>query len=291
MNKSVGIIGIGDMGTPIARNLLDAGYTVYGFDLNPEKLKWLRSAGGAPCVDMEELADKAEVVLTCLPSNEAFIKAAGELAEFTKPGQYLVEMGTTAVFEMRKVAQSFAERGIEVIDAPMSNGPRGVEQRKLQIFVGCKRETYDSFRPMFQAIGGEDQVYYCGESGFGQVAKAVNQLCMGLTNAVAIEILSLAHHEGLGFELISEMFGKKFPILGGPIAVINQGGHPEVKYRELPYYISNAREAGYELPITRQVYEYMKDGELVTIDDHRNAPSFYHELTKPSRAAGFVEMA
>ena len=283
MDYIIGIIGIGEMGTPIANNIINAGYTVYGFDLSGERMEWLKSAGGIPCGGIEEVAQNAQVVITCLPSSEAFIKTANELIKCMKPGSFLFEMGTTTIYEMKRIAANFGEKGIEVLDAPMSGGPGGVAQKRLQVFVGGKREVFERFKPLFADIGGEDMIYYCGESGYGQVGKGVNQLCLGLESAVATEILAFARLENLDFELIKQMFGGKFPILSRPQAQIERGGHPGVKFRELPYYIENAKESGYELPITKAVYDFMEHGDFIAFDDHRKAPSFFHELTKKAK--------
>ena len=280
LDIKIGVIGLGDMGAPIAKNLLNAGYTVYGCDTDKSKLDVFASAGGLPCGSACELAGNSGAVLTALPSSEAFIKMAASLEDALAPGKYLVEMGTTVVHEMRRICAGFRDKGVAVLDAPMSGGPIGVERKQLQVFVGGDRAAFDFLRPVFAAYGGEGQIFYCGESGFGQVAKGVNQLSLGLFSAAAVEILAYAKNENLDFGILREMFAKKFPMLEWPLNSIEKGGHPGVKFRELPYYIENAEKEGYNLPITKEVYDFMAGGDFIAFDDHRKAPSYYHELTK-----------
>ena len=277
----IAIIGVGDMGFPMAKNLHAAGYTVAGYDLSAQRRDALTAAGIWAGERVDEAIAGYDLVITCLPSSEAFVTFAEKaLLPLMRAGQVLVEAGTTILYEMRRVAALFAQKGIDVMDAPMSGGPMGVENKRLQMFIGGDRALFDRLLPVFEAIGGPDMVYYCGASGMGQVAKGVNQLYLGLIPAACTEILAYALRENLDPALIHTMFDVKFPSLKPTLAQIEQGGHPGVKFRELPYYIRHAEHAGYALPITTAIYRFMEDGERVAFDDHRQAPSYAHELMK-----------
>lgn len=276
---TISVIGIGDMGLQMAKNLLDAGHDVTGYDLNEVRRAAFEAAGGRSRQDADASLAQCDAVITCLPGSEAFVGYAEHtLLPVMVSGQTLIEAGTTVVYEMRRIASLFEEKGISVLDAPMSGGPAGVEAKRLNMFVGGRKEVFRRLRQVFVDMGGPDSIYYCGESGMGQVAKGVNQLYLGLINAACVEILSYALRKDLPAKLIHEMFDHRFPLLGPVLRQLEENGHPGVKFRELPYYIADAEYDGDSLPIAKAVYDFMKDGPRIVVDDHRDAPSYYHEL-------------
>jgi 3-hydroxyisobutyrate dehydrogenase-like beta-hydroxyacid dehydrogenase len=139
--------------------------------------------------------------------------------------------------------------------------------------------------PILQTVGGSDRITYCGPSGCGQVVKGVNQLMMGLVDAAYLEAISFGVNSGVDIETIQQAIGTEgrwrgdFNRTAARIADGN-GNTVGVKFRELPYFLQAAEEAGFELPITQIVRAFCEKGEKVAIDDHRDAPSYWHELTR-----------
>jgi 3-hydroxyisobutyrate dehydrogenase-like beta-hydroxyacid dehydrogenase len=139
--------------------------------------------------------------------------------------------------------------------------------------------------PILQTIGGPDRITYCGPTGCGQVVKGVNQLMMGLVDAAYLEAISFGVNSGVDVEIIKQAIGSEgrwrvdFNRTAQRIAD-GQGNNVGVKFRELPYFLQAAEEGDFELPITKVVREFADKGERIVIDDHRQAPSYWHELTK-----------
>ena len=143
-------------------------------------------------------------------------------------------------------------------------------------------------------MGGPDRITYCGPAGNGQVVKGVNQLMMGMVDAAYLEAISFGVNDGVDIDVIEQAIGStgRWRVDFNQTAqrIRNgQGATVGVKFRELPYFLQAAQQAGFDLPITQVVREYCDKGERVVIDDHREAPSDRHELMlrreDPSRSA------
>lgn len=284
---TLGFIGLGAMGEPMVRNLLAAGYTVCGFDLDVDRLAACVEAGMRPRHDVAAVVAACEIVLTSLPSSQAFLTVAeNEILLNTRPGQIVIDLGTTMVHEFRALAEEFARQGVDLLDAPVSGGPGGVERRQLYMFLGGPDETVQRCMPIFIAIGGGDErITYCGPVGSGQIVKGVNQLMMGLGNAAYLEALAFGVNAGVDAAVIRQALGNTgrwrvdFHATAGQV-VEGHGDEVGVKFRELPYFIEAAKAAGFPLPLTELLYHFCDVGERVVIDDHRPAPSFWRELSK-----------
>lgn len=283
---TIGVIGLGAMGGPMAHNLIAAGYPVHGFDLDAERLEAAVKIGVQSASDIAALAAEATIILTSLPSSQSFITVAeSELLPHMRDGQTLIDFGTTALPKTRELAAAFAIKGVDFIDAPVSGGPGGVEQHQLYIFLGGDAAVIEQHMPLFIAIGGPDRITHCGPVGAGQAVKGVNQLMMGLGNAAYLEAISFGVNAGVDVAVIQQALGHtgRWRVdLHGTAGQITQGNGEEVgvKFRELPYFLEAAAASGFPLPLTEHLYNVCDEGERVVIDDNRPAPSFWRELTK-----------
>jgi 2-hydroxy-3-oxopropionate reductase len=282
----IGFIGLGEMGGPMARNLLRAGYPLIGFDLDPERMARVVAAGATAGVDIADVIARCQVIATSLPSSDAFVEVAEcEILPHVRAGQVVIDFGTVTPPETRRLAAIFAERAVHLIDAPVSGGGSGAERGQLYIFVGGDREIVARSRPILEVVGGPEHVTYCGPAGSGQVVKGVNQLMMGLVDAAYLEAISFGVNSGVDINIIKQAIGYEgrwrvdFQRTAQRIADGN-GENVGVKFRELPYFLHAAAEAGFSLPITQAVRATCDQGERIVIDDHREAPSYWHELTK-----------
>ena len=281
---AVGFIGLGAMGGPLARNLLRAGYPLRAFDLDPDRLAACVGAGAAAGTGAAEVAARADVVLTSLPSSDAFVQVAeGELLPGARPGQTFIDLGTTTPPETRRLAARFAERGAVLLDVPVSGGPGGAERADLYLFAGGDEAALARVRPLLEAIGGAARLTHCGPAGSGQVVKGVNQLMMGLGNAAYLEALAFGVRAGVDPATIRRAIGDTgrwradFSGVAGQAAA-GRGEEVGVKFRELPYFLREAEASGFALPLTRTLHAFCDAGERVTIDDNRPAPSFWRQL-------------
>jgi 3-hydroxyisobutyrate dehydrogenase-like beta-hydroxyacid dehydrogenase len=284
---TLGFIGLGAMGGRFARNLARAGYRVLGFDLDGARLAAAAAGGVEPAGGAEAVLEGAGVVLTSLPSSEAWIALArAVLVPRARAGQVLIDLGTVTPPETRRVAAALAERGAVLLDAPLSGGPGGAERGTCYVFVGGPREAFERLRPVLEVLGGGaggGRLTYCGPSGSGQVAKGVNQLAMGLGAAAYLEAVMFGVNAGVAPEVLAAAVGDASgwrAMVAGTAQRIAAGRGTEigVKFRELPYFLQEARERGFPLPLTERLYAVCDEGERVTVDDNRPAPSFYRQL-------------
>lgn len=287
MNKpKIGFIGLGAMGGAMTVTLLTAGYQVYAFDLDAVRLSTAVDAGARAVGSIAELVALSDVIATSLPSSDAWVRVAEQkLLPCVRPGQVVIDFGTVTPPETRRLAQLFADKGVDLLDVPVSGGPGGAQSGRLYMFAGGPPATVERCRPILEAVGGTEHLTYCGPAGCGQVVKGVNQLMMGLVDAAYLEAIAFGVNAGIDAPVIAQAIGsegrwrKDFSAIARRIAE-GQGDHVGVKFRELPYFLREAEEAGFPLPLTKLLWEFCDKGERIVIDDNRPAPSFWHELTK-----------
>lgn len=276
----------------MVHNLLAAGYPVLAYDLDLERMGACVKAGAVGADSAQELTDHCSVLLTSLPSSESFVRLAEEtLLPRARPGQLFIDLGTVIPAETRRLASRFAEKGASLVDAPCSGGPGGVRSRSLRIFVGGDEAAVSRSRPVLEALGGPSHLTMCGPSGSGQVVKGVNQLAMGLGAAAYLEAVAFGIRLGVEPSVIETAVGGEGPwreYLGAIAAQAGAGKAEEVgvKFRELPYYLREAELGGFALPLTEILHRFCDTGERVVIDDHRPAPSFWHELMLAGQRMG-----
>jgi 3-hydroxyisobutyrate dehydrogenase-like beta-hydroxyacid dehydrogenase len=282
----IGWIGLGEMGAPITRNLVAKGAVVFGYDLDPGRLA-ASAADGVQAVDsITALLSVCEVIFTSLPSSEILLRVAEyDILPHVRPGQIVVDTGTVIPAETRRLAARFAERGVPLIDSPLSGGAYGAQRSDLFMFVGGDPVVYEEIRPILVMIGGPDRITYCGPAGAGQVVKGVNQLMMGLANAAYLEAVAFGVRAGVEADILEKALGSEGRLRGDFHAIASEVAHGDplgvgVKFRELPYFLQEARLTGFDMPLTDVLYQYLADKVRVTMDDHRLAPSFWHELTR-----------
>jgi 2-hydroxy-3-oxopropionate reductase len=282
---TIGFIGLGEMGGPMARNLLRAGYHVIGTDLDAARQAAVVEAGGEGGADVPDVVRRCDVIATSLPSSSAWVEVAElEILPHVRSGQILIDFGTVTPPDARRLAACFAERGVDVLDVPVSGGGRGAELANLYMFVGGESTTVERCMPILRTVGGPNRITYCGPAGCGQIVKGVNQLMMGLVDAAYLEAISFGVNSGVDIDIIRQAIGNegRFRVDFNQTAqriVQGQGSNVGVKFRELPYFLDAAAQAGFALPITQTVRDFCDKGERIVIDDHRDAPSYWHELT------------
>lgn len=282
---TIGFIGLGAMGQPMALNLMAAGYPLIAFDLSAARLDSLVNAGAVAALSVENLVGRAQIIATSLPSSSAFVEVAEQrILPNVQPGQIVIDFGTVTPPETRRLATLFAQKGVALVDAPVSGGPGGAQKSELYMFVGGEPDVVAQVRPVLEAIGGAEKLTYCGPSGSGQVVKGVNQLMMGLVDAAYLEAMAFGVNAGVDIDVIAQAIGnegrwrKDFNAIAQRIAQ-GSGANVGVKFRELPYFLQEANEADFPLPLTKTLYNFCDKGERVVIDDNRPAPSFWRELT------------
>ncbi|NMG64526.1 2-hydroxy-3-oxopropionate reductase [Azoarcus indigens] len=194
----VGFIGLGLMGRPMALNLLKAGHKVHVWTRRQESMAPLLEAGAQGHASAAEVAALVEVTISMVadaPDVEQVALGAGGVAEGARPGLVHVDMSTIAPAAAQAVAARMAEKGIAMLDAPVSGGEVGAIAATLTIMVGGEQAAFDKVKPLFEAMG--KSVTRIGDSGAGQVAKACNQILTGVGVAAVAEALNFATRSGV----------------------------------------------------------------------------------------------
>ena len=206
--STIAFIGLGNMGLPMVRNLVKAGFRVQGFDLSATALEALAAAGGIPCADAAATLEGADVVVTMLPDSrhvKALWLGDSGLLHRLRPGTLLIDSSTIAATAAREVASAAAALGIAMIDAPVSGGTAAAEAGTLTFMVGGTPEQLERARPVLERMG--QRVLHAGAIGAGQVAKACNNMLLGILLAGSSEALQLGIAHGLDPKVLSDIIG------------------------------------------------------------------------------------
>ena len=286
---TIGFIGLGNMGSRMARNLHNSGYPLIGYDIDAAKCEALAATGATAGKDTAEVVRNSDVIMTSLRSSDVFCSVAAQhFIPNAREGHVFIDLGTTEVERTRELATAFAEKGATLIDAPVSGGPHGSETGTLRIFVGGDAVVVEKCRPILEVLGEPKYVVYCGPSGSGQIVKGVNQLAMGLGDAAFMEAMAFGVCAGVDPNAIREAVGMgdgwrgQFDSIAKRI-MDGEGKTLVVKYPELPYFLAAAKASGFEIPLTEALYEFCKNGNYEMLDNmNRPSRSFWRTLTKDS---------
>jgi 3-hydroxyisobutyrate dehydrogenase len=197
-NERIGFIGLGIMGRPMARNLLKAGHALVVWNRSQPGIDALAGEGAQPADSPRAVAERVSAVITILgdsPDTEQIALGERGIIEGTHDGLVHIDMSTISPAVTRQIAGRYAERGVELIDAPVSGGEQGAIDGTLSIMAGGKPEVFERCRALFEAMGRT--IVYCGATGSGQVVKLCNQVVVGLNNLAMSEALVLAAKAGV----------------------------------------------------------------------------------------------
>jgi 3-hydroxyisobutyrate dehydrogenase len=205
----VGFIGLGNMGLPMAANLIKAGHAVSGFDVNEDAGARLAAGGGTKAQSIAEACKDPEVMITMLPAGEhvreVYLGEGGVLAAVA-PGTLLIDSSTIDVETARQVAQAAQARGFAMIDAPVSGGVAGAQAATLTFMVGGENEAFERARPLLEAMG--KTIVHAGGPGNGQAAKICNNMILGASMIVVAEAFLLAEKLGLDAQKLFDISSK-----------------------------------------------------------------------------------
>jgi 3-hydroxyisobutyrate dehydrogenase len=208
MTDHVGFIGLGIMGRPMARNLLKAGYPLTVWNRSQPGIEELIRDGASPGSSPEDVARHSDVIITIVtdsPDVEKVALGPKGIIEGGRSGLVHIDMSTISPAVTRRIASRLAEKGIEMLDAPVSGGDTGAQAGTLSIMVGGKEETFQRCRPIFEVLGRT--VVHCGPSGAGQTVKLCNQIVVALNNLAMCEALVFATKAGVDTQRMLEAVG------------------------------------------------------------------------------------
>lgn len=257
MAERVGFIGLGIMGKPMARHLVEAGFPLTVHSRSPVPVEELAAAGAKPASSPAEVAADSDVVITMLPDTpdvERVLFGDRGMASALETGALVVDMSTVDPLATRRFAAGLAARGASMLDAPVSGGEKGAVQATLSIMVGGRAEDVERAMPLLRAMG--KTVVHIGDSGAGQVAKACNQLVVASTIQAVAEALVLAERAGVDAARVREALLGGFA--GGKILEIHgqrmldraftPGFRTRLHLKDASIVLNTAREVGAPTP-------------------------------------------
>ena len=269
--KRVGIVGLGDMGIGLSRNLIKAGFSLTGFDLRDERLQMLTEAGGTAAKSLTEVADNSDsVFVMVLNGNQAKQVVGGEggLKSSLKPGSTVIISATIEPSEVREIETMLAGTGIEMIDTPVSGGKSGAEAGSLAMMAAAKKEVFEANKEVLDAVGGN--IFHVGEEiGMGQTVKASLQALIGSTFTAIFESLVLGAKAGIPGKVLYEVFtasGVRSPLLEGCAKLImdrefkDTGSHIGTMYKDLGITMNMAKKNGVAMFTTSSAHELFQSG-------------------------------
>lgn len=205
--KKIAFIGLGNMGGPMAANLVRKGYEVKGFDLSADALNHLKEAGGYIADSSVEAIADADVVITMLPSGKHVSDLySDEFIAHLKPGALLIDSSTIDAVTARAVADKVQLKGCSMIDAPVSGGTSGAQAGTLTFIVGGTLDDFEKAKPVLECMG--KNIFHAGESGAGQVAKMCNNMLLAVHMIGTSEAINLGVRQGLDPKVLSEIMKK-----------------------------------------------------------------------------------
>ena len=255
---TVGFIGLGIMGGPMAANLVKAGFDVIGYNRGPEPTRRLVEQGGRGADSLAEAVRDADVVVTMLPdSSDVEAVALGEdgIYAYVKPATLHLDMSSIRPDVAKQVAEAGKERGIRVLDAPVSGGEQGAIDATLSIMVGGDPNDFADARPVLEAVGRT--VVHVGPVGAGQTVKAANQLIVAGTIELVAEAIVFLEAYGVDMEAAIKVLAgglagnaileRKAP--GMLARDFTPGFRVELHHKDMGIVTSAAREAGVVVPL------------------------------------------
>jgi 3-hydroxyisobutyrate dehydrogenase-like beta-hydroxyacid dehydrogenase len=255
----IGFAGLGLMGRPMALRLFRAGAQLRIWNRTSAVADRFREPGMMPCADPAELASRADIVVLMLADTvvvEEVLFGPRGMAEALAPDSLMIDMGTTAVAATRDFARRLAARGTAYVDAPVSGGEIGAIEGALTIMAGGDADAVDRAMPLFRVLGR--RITHVGATGAGQVAKAANQVIVGLNIAAVAEALALAERAGVDPAAVREA------LLGGFAAsrvlevhgqrmvdgTFEPGARVTTQHKDMVQACELAQQLGLELPLT-----------------------------------------
>lgn len=200
---TIGFIGLGNMGGPMALNLVRAGHDVQGFDTVPAAVDTFVAGGGTRAGSVADAARNASVAVTMLPAGRHVREVMGAVLDHAAPGALLIDCSTIDVATARDMARQAAQGGFAMLDAPVSGGVSGATAGTLTFMVGGTADAFAAARPLLSAMGRT--IVHAGEAGTGQAAKVCNNLILGISMLAVSEGFALADKLGLSAQAMFDI--------------------------------------------------------------------------------------
>jgi len=276
--KRIGIVGLGDMGIGMAKNLLKNGFELTGFDLRKERLKELAELGGKPAANCQEVATNSDTVFVMVLNGQQVKDVVlGETGLLTalNPGAAIIVSATINPAEVKELEHPAFEKGVNLIDSPVSGGKPGADNGTLTMMTAAKKEVFDDNKKVLEAVG--QNIFHVGEEiGIGQTVKASLQALIGASFTAIFESLVLGVKAGVKAETLYEVFGSSgvsSPLFKNCAKLIMErkfkgtGSHIGTMYKDLGISMNIAKENGVAMFTASAAFELFQSGKSLFPDE------------------------
>jgi 3-hydroxyisobutyrate dehydrogenase-like beta-hydroxyacid dehydrogenase len=258
-DTTVGVVGLGEMGLPMARRLHGAGFRVVGYDVRDEAARALRADGGEILTSPGDVAARSDatIVMVRTPAQaEAVVLGAGGVLERAQRGSLLIVMSTVGVPCMRRLAEAARRAGVRFLDAPVSGGRARAEDGTLTIIIGAAAADLDAARPVLAAMG--TQLEHVGDAGAGTTVKMANQVLLTVSLLAAREMAALTGAAGLTVDKVWDVLrtctGTTWVVEHWPVArewleTYPRGTSLDILVKDTGLALETARDAGVPAPM------------------------------------------
>ncbi|MBU7595755.1 2-hydroxy-3-oxopropionate reductase [Metabacillus halosaccharovorans] len=285
----IGFIGLGIMGKPMSKNLLKAEYELVVVDRNQTVSEEYKDLGATIVKTPREVIEASDVVITMLPNSpevKEVVLGEGGLIEGASEGKVLIDMSSIAPLVSREVASKLIEKGMEMLDAPVSGGEPKAIDGTLAVMVGGKKDVFDRYYDVMKSMAGS--VVYVGEIGAGNIAKLANQTIVAINIAAVSEALVLAQKSEVNPELVfqairvglagSTVLDAKAPLMMD--RKFDPGFRINLHMKDLSNVLDTSHQVGVPLPLTASVLEMMQALKVEGYDaeDHSSLVKYYEKL-------------
>jgi 2-hydroxy-3-oxopropionate reductase len=261
LEKTVGFIGTGLMGLPMAKNILSKKFKLNVWNRTPGKTLELQKKGAKVFKDIKDLVQNSKVIVSML-ANDDVCKAIliKKIQPYLQKGQIVIDMSSTTQNTALEIGKALKKKKAIFLDAPVSGGTVGAENGTLAIMVGGDKKIFNNVMPLFKSMG---TAIYVGKTGCGQVAKLANQIIVGISIGAVSEALILAEAAGADPKAVREIMLRGFA--GGPILKnhglriltknFKPGGKASTQLKDMNNIIATAKKYKLNLPIAKKVQE------------------------------------
>ena len=285
----IGLIGLGIMGKPMAKNMLKAGYGLTVNDLNQAAVQEIVSCG-AKAATNNEIGETCDLVMTMVP-NSPQVKAVmlGEdgVAAHMRPGTTFIDMSSINPVASKEIAAELAKKNIEMLDAPVSGGEPKAIDGTLSFMVGGKQEVFDRFKPVLESMG--TSVVLCGDVGAGNTTKLANQIIVACNIQAVAEALTLAKMAGVDPELVFQAIKGGLAgstVMNAKAPMMMEGNDKpgfkiDLHIKDLNNALDCAHTVGSPLPMTaavQEIFQWLHNNGCGQ-DDHSSIIKYYKKLT------------
>lgn len=267
MDKIIGFIGLGNMGKPMAQNLIKSGYKLVIYDLNKKAVEELCMVGAKDGGSIKGVAEESDIIITILPADKEIVEvytSENGIINNIKDDSICIEMTSALGDTVKDIAHKALERGrnIAFVDAPVSGGIVGAQSATLTIMVGGEKDTVEECRPILEAMG--NKIFYTGSIGSGKAVKMINQLLNAGNTYIASEALFLAKHLNLDMDILlnvinestgsSWIFKNNVPKFMLP-KKFDQGFRLDLMKKDIGLSMLQAQKDNKSLPVMGMIYE------------------------------------